>query len=462
VWIGAIGSKPTAAGLGGKRTESALTRRRSRFSRYLIQSQISNAPGSGGLDSLQRLIYNDRTLVKYRLMAWGTYVSTANPSAQPPIQLIEHAIALFKPYHGEEEIEAVAEVLRSGWWGQGPKTAEFERRFAEFVDSPLAVAVNSATAALHLSLKVAGVEGGEVITTPMTFVSTNHAILLNNATPVFADIEPDTLNIDPDDIVRKITPQTRAIMVVHYGGHPADMDRITAIAQAHNLVVIEDAAHSCGARYKDQAIGSLSPLTCFSFHPVKNLATGDGGMITLRDAEWDARLRRLRWVGINKDTWQRSDRHDASKYNWEYDVEEVGYKYHTNDINAAIALVQLKRLPYTNGRRREICRLYDEGLRDLAWLQTPVEKDYAYSARHNYVVRCDHRDALADWLRDYRVGTGMHYIPNHLHAMYRKYGAVLPVAEREWTRMLTLPLHPGLTDNEVTYIVDVIRHFPGA
>jgi perosamine synthetase len=380
--------------------------------------------------------------------------------SKSPIQVIDHSISLFKPFHGDEEIEAVAEVLRSGWWGQGPKTAAFEQQFADFVGSPLAVTVNSATAALHLALKVADVAGGEVITTSMTFVSSNHAILYNDATPIFADVEPDTLNIDPAAIERKITPRTKAILPVHYGGHPADMERIQAIADAHNLIVIEDAAHAAGAKYKGKPVGSVSPLTCFSFHPVKNLATGDGGMITLQNEEWDARLRRLRWVGINKDTWVRSRDKDASQYSWEYDVEEIGYKCHSNDIMSAIALVQLSRLPQTNGRRREICALYDEGLGDLDWLTLPVEKDYAYSARHNYVVRCDKRDELASWLQDHRVATGMHYIPNHLHTMYKSYATEpLPVVEREWLRLLTLPLHPGLTDEDVHYIIDVIRHF---
>jgi perosamine synthetase len=379
------------------------------------------------------------------------------------MELIEEPVQLFKPHHGEEEIEAVAEVIRSGWWGQGPKTAEFEQKFADFVDSPLAVSVNSATAALHLSMRVAGVEGGEVITTPMTFVSTNHAILYNNATPVFADVERDTLNIDPDDIERKITDNTRAIAVVDYGGHPADLDRILAIAEAHDLIVIEDAAHAAGARYKDRAVGSVSPMTCFSFHPVKNLATGDGGMITLQNDEWAERLRRLRWVGINKSTWQRSDGDDSSRYSWEYNVEEAGYKYHTNDINSAIALVQLKRLPDTNGRRRDICAMYDDGLADVSWLERPVEKPYAYSSRHNYVIRVDERDRLADWLREHRVGSGMHYIPNHLYDMYKPYVTEpLPVIEEEWLRCLSLPLHPDLRDDDVAYVIDVIKKFPYA
>jgi perosamine synthetase len=376
-----------------------------------------------------------------------------------PVAPLDHAIPVFRPYHGEEEIEAVAAVIRSGWWGQGPKTAEFEQRFAAFVDAPRAVAVNSATAALHLALQVAGVDGGEVISTSMTFVSTNHAILYNHATPVFADIEPDTLNIDPADIARKVTVRTRAIVAVHYGGHPADLDRIHAIADAHGLIVVEDAAHACGAEYQGRKIGSLSPLTCFSFHPVKNLATGDGGMITLHDEEWDSRLRRLRWVGINKDTWVRSAGKEKSQYSWQYDVEELGYKCHTNDINAALGLVQLERLPQTNARRREICALYDVGLGDLPWLQLPVQRPGVISARHNYVVRCDDRDGLADWLRQHKVATSVHYIPNHLYEMYRPYATPLPVTEREWQRLLTLPLFPALTDAEAAYIIDVIRHY---
>ncbi len=368
-------------------------------------------------------------------------------------------IPVFRPFHGEEEIEAVAEVLRSGWWGQGPKTAEFEQRFAEFVGAPLAVSLNSATAALHLALTVAGVEGAEVITTPMTFVSTNHAILYNRAIPVFADILADTLHIDPDDIERKIAPRTKAIMAVDYGGHPADLDRLQAIAQTHNLLLIEDAAHAAGSTYKGRPVGSIAPMTCFSFHPVKNLATGDGGMITLGDPEWAERVRRLRWVGINKDTWVRSDDADESRYAWQYDVTELGFKYHTNDIMAAIALVQLQRLPQTNARRRAIAAMYDAGLGDLGWIQLPPHRPDVVSAQHNYVIHLDNRDGLAAWLREHKIATGMHYIPNHLYAMYRPYATPLPVAEREWKRLLTLPLFPALTDDEVIYIIETIRRY---
>jgi len=376
-----------------------------------------------------------------------------------PDPLIDHAIPVFQPYHTDEEIEAVAEVLRSGWWGQGPKTAEFEQQFAAFVGSPLAVAVNSATAALHLALALVDVEGAEVISTPMTFVSTNHAILYNRATPVFADIQADTLNIDPEDVERKITPRTKAIMAVDYGGHPADLDRLTALARAHNLILIEDAAHAAGSLYRGRPVGSIAPLTCFSFHPVKNLATGDGGMITLQEPEWAERLRRLRWVGINKDTWVRSEGKDANQYSWQYDVTELGYKYHTNDIMAAIALVQLKRLPETNARRRQIAAMYDAGLADLSWLELPMRQEHVVSAQHNYVVRLDGRDRLADWLREHRIATSVHYVPNHFYAMFRPYACSLPVTEREWERLLTLPLYPALTSDEVVYIIETIRRY---
>ena len=371
-------------------------------------------------------------------------------------------IQVFKPAHSEEEVEAVAEVIRSGWWGQGPKTAELETKFAEFVGSPLAVSVNSATAGLHLALMMLDVKDAEVISPSMTFVSTNHAILYNGGIPVFADIEPDTMCIDPDDIVRKITPRTKAIMAVHYGGHPADMDRIHEIAKAHNLTVIEDAAHAAGTKYKGRPVGSMSPLTVFSFHPVKNLATGDGGMITLQNPEWDKRMRKLRWVGMSRDTWGRNDAADASQYSWYYNIEELGYKFHTNDIMAAIAIVQLRRLPETNGRRRAISAMYDAGLRDLAWLQLPVERDYAESARHNYVVQLERRDAFMAYLREKGIATGLHYIPNHYYDMYKPYASSLPVTEQAYTRIVTLPLYPDLTDDQVQYIIDAIRDYPAS
>jgi perosamine synthetase len=291
----------------------------------------------------------------------------------------------------------------------------------------------------------------------MTFVSTNHAILYNNATPVFADIEPDTLNVDFESIERNVTDRTRAIIVVHYGGHACDMDPILELADACGVPVVEDTAHGCGGTYKGRTLGSLGTMGCFSFHAVKNLATGDGGMVTLSDEEMDAALRRLRWCGIDKDTWDRSE--VDQKYSWYYTVRELGYKYHMNDITAAIGMVQLEKLDQANARRQEVAAYYDERFADLGWLETPVEKDYAQSARHNYVVKLDRRDALIDFLRERRISAGVHYIPNHLYAMYREFRADVPVTERVWTRLVTLPLYPGMSDGDAERVVEAVRDF---
>lgn len=366
-------------------------------------------------------------------------------------------IPLFKPSFDQQELDALREPFATGWIGLGPKTKEFEDRFASYVGAVHAIGMNSATAALHLALEVLGVKGGEVITTAMTFISTNHAILYNQAIPVFADLESDTLNIDPKQIEALVTPRTRAILMVHYAGHPCDMDKVHDIARRYNLKVIEDAAHACGAEYKGQRIGSLSDVTCFSFHAVKNLSTGEGGMVTTQDDNLDRHLRSLRWMGINKDTWSRAE--PEGKYSWYYWVEEVGYKAHMSDIAAAIGIVQLAKLERTNARRKQIVDMYNEGFRDLEWVETPIVRDYAKSANHAYVVKLDRRDDLIAFLAEKKIATGVHYIPNHLYEVYASYRRVLPVTERVWKRIVTLPLFPDLTDQQVEYIIHQVREF---
>ncbi len=367
-------------------------------------------------------------------------------------------IQLFKPDITEEEIETVVEVLRSGWIGLGPKTTEFEQKFAEFVGSPHAVALNSGTAALHLALILADAgPGDEVIVTPLTFVSTVAAVLYVGATPVFADIDPETLCISPEAIAQKITPKTKAVIPVHYGGHPCDMDEIEALTHDKGITVIEDAAHACGALYKGRRIGTLSPITCFSFHAVKNLTTGEGGMITTANSEWDKRLRRLRWMGINRDTWARTTRGEA--YAWQYSIEELGYKYHMSDVAAALGLIQLKRLAQLNQRRREIVALYNEGLGDLEWVQLPVERDYVKSSWHVYAIRIPKRDQMITYLKEHGIAPGVHYYPIHMHTYYQKWASPLPVTEHEWTRLLSLPMHPELTDAQIHQVIELIRQF---
>ncbi|MFC1571223.1 DegT/DnrJ/EryC1/StrS family aminotransferase [Candidatus Margulisiibacteriota bacterium] len=366
-------------------------------------------------------------------------------------------IPVFKPCLGKEELAAIKDAMESGWIGLGPKTKEFEEKFAKYIGVKYAVATNSGTAALHLALKVMGVEGREVITTPLTFISTNHAILYNNGFPVFADICPDTLNINPKEIENLITRKTAAIVVVHYGGHSCDMEPIMKLAKANNLAVIEDVAHGCGGEYKGKKLGSIGNIACFSFHAVKNLTTGEGGMITTNDPEIHKRLMKLRWLGISKDTWSREEK--DKKYSWQYDVEEIGYKYHMHDIAAAIGVVQLKKLDEMNERRRQIAEKYDAGLSDLEWLEIPTVQNYAKSARHNYVIKVENRDELNIYLQDKEISTGVHYIPNSRYKMYQNCKANTPVCERIWKKLLTLPLYPDLKNREIDVIINEVRSF---
>lgn len=368
-------------------------------------------------------------------------------------------IPVFRPSMGEEEIQAVAEVIKSGWIGLGPKTREFEKRFSAYIGCRYAVGVNSCTAALHLALKVMEVEGGEVITTPMTFVSTNHAILYNNAKPVFCDIEPDTLNMDADKVEALVTDKTRAVIVVHYGGYPADMDRILEVAKKYRLKVIEDAAHGCGGEYKRNKLGAIGDIGCFSFHAVKNLAVGDGGMLTTDDPEIYRRLLKLRWMGISKDTWSREEK-DSMKYSWYYNVEEIGFKYHMNDLAAALGLVQLSKLDNMNKRRLEISRKYSEVFSVSEKIDTPTIKAYmTLPACHNYVIKLSGRDGLNDFLKVKGISTGVHYIPNNQYDIYKQFRGETPVSDGVWKRLLSLPVYPDLKDNEVEFIADSILEF---
>ena len=368
-------------------------------------------------------------------------------------------IPVFRPTAGPEEEAAVAEVLRSGWWGLGPKTAEFEARFAEAVGAGYCVGTNSASMALLLSLAALDLAGREVITTALTFVSTNHAIVHAGGTPVFADVDHHTLTIDPAEVERLITPRTAAVMVVDYGGHPAELRTIVELARAHGLTVVEDAAHACGAIYRGQAVGSIADLTCFSFQAVKNLAMGEGGGITVADASMAERLRRLRWLGLSEGTWERTG---TNRYRWDYGLEEIGYKGHLSDIPAAIGLVQLRRLPAANDRRRTIARRYSEAFAELDWLTRPVELDHVRSAWHLYAVRVPERDRFIDHMANLGVATSVHYKPTHLYPQYAPYTRPLPVTESVWQRLVTLPLFPGLTDEEIQQVIDAVWSFDGA
>ncbi len=382
-------------------------------------------------------------------------------------------IQVFKPSLGQEELDGLAEIFKTGWIGLGTKTAEFELRFAEQVHAKNAIALNSATAALHLACLSLGIgPGDEVLVPTMTFVSTAHAPMYCGAKVVLVDIDAETLNIDVADLESKITPESKAIIPVHYGGHACEMDKIWELAERHHLFVIEDASHACGSEYKGQRIGGLerTDLTCFSFHAVKNLPTGDGGMITTNRVELVRPLNQLRWCGIDKSTWERTEEvvmeqdpgvQRYAKYGWYYEVHDLGYKYHMNDIAAVIGLAQLVKLKAGNARRREIVAAYNKAFKDVSWITCPVEKDYTRSACHNYVIKTPHRDALNVYLKEKNIATGVHYMPVHLQPYYRKQTKVtLPVAERIWTQLLTLPLYPDLMEDDVQYVVDTILDYP--
>lgn len=366
-------------------------------------------------------------------------------------------IPVFKPSVGKEELESLRQVLESGWIGLGPKTGEFEKAFAQYIGVPYAIGTNSCTAALHLALKVLEIKpNDEVISPSLTFISTNHAILYNRAIPVFCDVYEDTLTLDVEDFKKKISKNTKAVIVMHYGGHPCDMDPIVEIAKENGIYVIEDAAHGCGSEYKGRKIGTLGDIACFSFHAVKNLTCGEGGMITTSNFEWNQRLHHLRWLGINKGTWNRSN---SDRYSWYYNVEEIGFKCHMSDLNAALGLVQIRKLDKLNERRRDITSIYNQAFSNLEWLKTPVVKNWAKSSHHNYVVKLDKRDEFIEHLKKKEIASSVHYIPNHHYPMYKNFKADVPVTEKVWKKIVTLPLFPDLTSGEMDRVIEAVRAF---
>lgn len=368
-------------------------------------------------------------------------------------------IPLFKPDVGEEEIKSVAEVIRSGWIGNGPKTREFENEFLRYIGGKYAVAVNSASAALHLALISAGVsEGDEVITPSFTFVATNHPILLCHAVPVFCDVEYDTLCADSRDILKKITDKTRAIIVVHYGGHPVDLDPIITVCKEKNIKLIEDCAHAEGSYYKERHVGTRGDFGCFSFAAIKNMTTGDGGMLIGKDKKAVEDARMLAWSGISSSTWDRSK---GKKLKWEYNVIAPGWKYQMNDIASSIGLVQLKKLNENNKKRREITKRYNNALKDVDWIEIPIEKSYGKSSCHNYVIKVSEkiRDNLSNYLSEKGISTSVHYMPSHLYKIYSQFSAKVPVTNSVWKKILLLPLFPNLGIKDQHYIIEMIKSF---
>ena len=373
------------------------------------------------------------------------------------------------PAVGEQEVAAVSEVLRSAWITTGPRAREFEQEFAGFVHAPNALALNSCTAALHTALVTLGVgSGDEVITTPMTFAASVNVIEHVGARPVLVDVQPDTLNIDPVRIGAAVTAKTRVIIPVHYTGHPADMDPITQIADKQHLAVLEDAAHALPAKYRGRYIGAGNNPVAFSFYATKNLTTAEGGMLT-GAPEFLERARIISLHGMSRDAWKRYDKGGS----WFYEVILPGFKYNMTDIQAAIGLVQLRRLAGFQARRREIVARYQTAFSQNEALRCPIERPEVESAWHLYVLRLRlemlriSRDEFIEELKSRNIGTSVHFIPVHIHPYYRdKYGwksQDFPVAYENYQQLVSLPLHPGLTDADVQDVIeavfDVTRNF---
>jgi dTDP-4-amino-4,6-dideoxygalactose transaminase len=380
----------------------------------------------------------------------------------------------FLPFHfpdtGDDEIRTVVETLRSGSLTTGAKVKQFEENFAFYTGAAHAVAVNSGTAALHLALDAIGIkEGDEVIVPTMTFTATAEVVLYFKARPVLVDCEADTLNIDPDQIERKITPKTRAIIPVHLAGQPCDLDKILGIARAYNLKVIEDAAHALPAFHRGKMVGTIGDITCFSFYVTKTITTGEGGMATTNNPEWADRMRMMSLHGISKDAWKRY----TNEGSWYYEVQFPGYKYNLTDIAAAMGVEQLKKCDRFAEARRRIATVYDEAFADLPEIRTPVCRTENQHAWHLYVIQLNSqrlhiaRNEFIDALKEKNIGTSVHFIPLHIHPYYRNtFGYQpqdFPNASGVFERIISLPIYPKMTEldvqNVVTAVKDIVKKY---
>ncbi|MDE6025331.1 MAG: UDP-4-amino-4,6-dideoxy-N-acetyl-beta-L-altrosamine transaminase [Lachnospiraceae bacterium] len=355
----------------------------------------------------------------------------------------------------EKDIQAVVEVLRSDYLTTGPKVEEFEKRVADYVGAKYAVAVNSGTAALHIACLAAGIKAGdEVITSPITFAASANCVLYCGGTPVFADIDEDTYNISPNEIERKVTEHTKAIIPVHYTGLPCDMDAIMDIAEKHDLLVIEDGAHALGASYKGRKVGSMADMTCFSFHPVKPITTGEGGMVVTNSEELYKRLILFRSHGITRDRSMMTEQQG----DWYYQQLELGYNYRITDISCALGLSQMDKLDGFLERRRQIAKRYNDAFNDVDDIKIPAQADDCESGWHLYMIQVkrDCRKKIFDGLRKSGIGVNVHYIPVYKHPYYQRNGYANECCkngETFYERAISLPIFPLLTDEQQDYVI---------
>jgi perosamine synthetase len=372
-------------------------------------------------------------------------------------------IPLFRPDLGDDEIDEVAQTLRSGWLATGPRVQRFEREFAEFVGARHALAVNSGTAALHLAVDAAGIgPGDEVVVPTLTFAASANVVVHCGARPVLVDCRPDTLNLDLERVEAAIGPRTRALLPVHFAGHPCPMDPLHEMARRHGLRVIEDAAHAIPARYRGRPIGGLSDVTCFSLYANKTITTAEGGMLTTDDDALARRARLMSWHGIEKQPQRNADQGP-----WYYEIQAPGWKYNMPDVAAAIGLHQLRRCDELWQRRQRCAERYAKGLADVPELTLPHREPDVQHAWHLFVIRldlerlCITRRQFIDLMGERGVGTGVHYVPLHLHPYYRDVHGYrpedFPVATAAYERIVSLPIHSRMGDAEVDYVVESVK-----
>ena len=362
-------------------------------------------------------------------------------------------IPFHKPHITNEEIDAVSKTLKSGWLTMGAKTLEFETAFRKYIGSNYAISLNSATSALHLALSALKIKkNDEVIIPANTFVSTAEAVTYLDAKPILCDIEYSTHNIDHNLIERLITPKTKAIIPVHFGGNPCKMDLIKNIAKKHNLKIIEDAAHAIPAKYQGEMIGTISDATCFSFYATKTLTTGEGGMVTTNCNNVAEKIILQRLHGIRGDSWNRY----AKDNDWYYEIEELGYKYNITDIQSSIGLVQLEKLEWMKEERKKIASMYLNAFLDK--LECIGNISDSESACHLFVIKVSNRNRLHKKLKEKGISTSVHFIPIHKHSYYKKRFSYndkdFPVSNKVYDECLSLPIYPGLNKKQINYIIN--------
>jgi len=373
-------------------------------------------------------------------------------------------IRLFKPHIGNEELENVRDVFERAWLGLGPKVDEFESEWSKYIGAKKSVGVNSATAALHLALTAYHFDEGKKVLIPsITFASTATAVLYNRLEPVFVDVDPRTISLSLEDLEKKYSADCVAVIPVHMGGHPVEMEKLMEFARAKKLAVIEDCAHCAGGIYRGKRLGTWGDIGCFSFEEKKCMTTGDGGMICSDNEALISPLRAYRWVGIDKDTWRRSQGYtnasDLGARHWYYEIAVLGYKYNMNDLAAAIGLAQLKKLDGMNARRGYLIKKYMNGIKACENIKPLLPYDPDKNVYWIFGVRSSKRDQLMVFLKSKGIATGVHFYPLPLHPYFRPFDNGCETASRIWETFVTLPLHADLTDGEVEYIVEALVSF---